>query len=274
MNARSITGIASAMVAVLFAAGVSAQTSPVDKDRLYNPPYGYGSVALLSDRVGNVSETRKLLLLPQYSSVEFARRPLCKGYIAHYDAQRSGKDTFFGIQTVKIFNRFQPAVFVWRNSGWRSQDGGELPGMNGAEEVAVTSAKDFALAHTSQKSLEELRLVSGKPVVSHWHARLPATPGSQDIVYTADERWRRFWTGDPQADGIFADTFKRYLSEGALLRVENSLIRLKITDSKNVDEAVPFTFECNNALLLAAAIRLYDPLSTDPPVWYFIEFKK
>ena len=231
-----------------------------------------GSIALIVEKVADPSKAKRLNVLPRDEPIQYARRPVCHGFIAHYDRDKSGLQTFIGIQLVRIFRKHGSpgVVYVSRNDGWLSRQAKDPLRRLDVKEVRVPSLAVFANNHSSTELLRSIRLVNGKPLEYEWHARLSTT---DEILDTASDEHRRFWTQDPTRDPRFTAKFKKDIDAGAAIRIENHLIRFTVTDSQYSSKIPPVNFECFDPSLTGAALRVYRPFSVEGEAWHFINFQ-
>lgn len=231
-----------------------------------------GDMAIVSEQVESLASTHTLLPLARNGTQVFKRRNTCIVAIAHRDPTQSNLDTFVGIQLIKVFRTHaSPGVIhVSRNAGWFSRDDGRPLPEERNSEVSAKIMADFASAHSTRNRLEALTYADGRRrVATAWHARL--NPGN-DADYSADEPFVRFWQVDPTSEEVFRDAHPDVLGDHPPIRIENRLMRFKLTDSRNPLLMPTFNFTCNDPSLTLAAIKVYLPFASDTE-WTYLKFQ-
>jgi len=256
-----------AIVAGLTMTAAEAQT--IYRDRFLSK-YPLGSVGIVVEKVQSSAAAKRLLVLPRDETASHSRRRVCAALVAHYDLERKGTETFVGIQLVRMLRAHTTpgTVHVSRNNGWVSRRARQTLGSLDSREVMVPSLADFASKHQNAQSLSTLNLVNGRPLEYEWHAQLTAS----NELDSANDEHRRFWAKDPIAQDIFASKLKTEFESARYFRTENRLLRFTVTDNPHSQNVPDFTFDCFDPGLIAVAMRVYLPLSTDWEAWYFVNF--
>lgn len=233
--------------------------------------YPAGSVAVVVDNVAAVKDARRLLPLTAESTKVVPRRNRCLVAIAHRDPGGAGREAFLGVQIIKLFSSHDSpgVVYVGRNAGWLPGNGtSRLPEL-GMSEVHKASLDDFWGGHAEGSSPDSLMTSRGR-LTSAWHARL-----NQDDPdsFSASELNRRFWARNPTTEPSFTKAHGTSDKKSAAVRVENHLIRFQMTADKDPSRIPSVHFDCQDARLMAVAIRVHLPASPNFATWGHLEFK-
>lgn len=121
----------------------------------------------------------------------------------------------------------------------------------------------------SLAELEKLKLVTGEFLLSEWHART-RIPGVRDA--TAGEGNRDFWATDVTEDAEFKAIFGSDLAAGAVIRVDNLLIKFSITDDASDRPLPPVKFNCVDPSLIGVAMRVLIPYAEERMATYYLIF--
>lgn len=260
------------VIAACFALGSGAALAQaaIYKDQFLED-YPAGTPAVVVDNVATIREARRVIPLEPESTISFGRRSRCLVAIAHREPDLQGKDTYVGVQVVKLFSAHDSpgAVYVARNSGWLPRIGNkELPELN-MSEVFKASLPDFAAAHAN--GLKGGLGISGKGQLgAAWHARIDTVEVEND---SASEANVRFWAEDPLHGELFKKVHAATLQRDPDVRVENHLVRFKLTADKDPSKIPSLHFDCRDQRLLAVAIRAYVPFGSSYSKWGHLTFK-
>lgn len=244
--------------------------SPIYKDQFLED-YPAGSIAVVTDNVATVKDARRLLPLVAESSKLVPRRSRCLVAIAHRDPGGAGREVFVGVQIVKLFSAHDSpgVVYVGRNAGWLNDSGtSRLPEL-GMSEIHKASLNDFWNGHAEGSSPDKLVTSRGR-LTSAWHARLDKDDPDS---FSASDLNRRFWARNPITEPSFIKAHGTADNKATTVRVENHLIRFQMTADKDPSRIPSVQFDCQDARLMAVAIRVHLPFSQNFASWGHLEFK-